>query len=474
MDIIGVVKYRIEKISSNDMQKNVLSLLYIMWLLILTIIFIKIFVDILVIPFFIQIKSFIETLRKNIIINFEMNNIYIDITYLTISFIKLIFPIFIMIIYVKYFEKFRFKTELIYMVINIILTMCLFFDIRIIFLIMLVILLLTLIVPLSSGRYFEVLKMVRYLMLVFKEQNIKINDKLILKILIKCFLVIIVCFFISYLSKPFISFFLVFFLCITFAARIYMSNNSDNKVLDIIIKIILYIFVICTYCFLNKKLTAEIDRLLGLIITIYFAWDRLFSISKDIEDLIDDKCVLFYYEEKIISEKKLSNRYLNFNFINKGIDEKQIVIQVLIRFNLINYKPLISENIIQIKNEIIELCKLYDSLDYKSYYLLVGYIGILINKEQLTEKEYFVELEELFDKSESVGCQKIYPLDAIYEYIGKLCNEEKYEKVILLYKKYLARYVKTLDKNILSTLIESAQIVNKPLYEELKIIQDRG
>lgn len=474
MDIIGVVKFKIEKISSDDIQKNTLSLLYIMWMLILTIILIKISVDTLVKPFLIQINSFIETLRNNIGINYEMNNMFIDFTYLSITFTKLMVPIFITIVYVKYFEKFRFTTEFIYLVININLTMCLFFDIKIILLIMLVISLLILIVPLSSGQYFEVLKMVRYFILVFKEQNIKINDKIIRKILIKCALVIIVCLFISYLSQPFISFFLVFFLCITFAARIYMSTNSDNKVLDIIIKIILYIFVICTYCYLNKKLTAEIDRLLGLIITIYFAWDRLFSISKDIQDLIEDKCVLFYYEEKFISEKKLSNRYLNFNFINKGMDEIQIVIQILIRFNFINYKPLISENIIQIKNEIIELCKLYNSLDYKSYYLLVGYIGILINKERLAEKEYFIELEELFDKTESVGCQKIYPLDAIYEYIGKLYDEEKYEEVILLFKKYLARYAKTLDKNMLSILIESAHIVSSPLYEELKIIQDRG
>lgn len=194
MDIIGVVKFKIEKISSDDIQKNTLSLLYIMWLLILTIIFIKISIDTLVKPFLIQINSFIETLRNSIRINYEMNNMFIDFTYLSISFTKLMVPIFITIVYVKYFEKFRFTTEFIYLVINIILTMCLFFDIKIILLIMLVISLLILIVPLSSGRYFEILKMVRYFILVFKEQNIKINDKIIYKILIKCALVIIVCF----------------------------------------------------------------------------------------------------------------------------------------------------------------------------------------------------------------------------------------------------------------------------------------
>lgn len=160
-----------------------------------------------------------------------------------------------------------------------------------------------LIVPISSGKYFNVLKKIRYLTYVYKEQNIKVNKKIIQKALIKIFLIIVVCLLLSYLITPFVSFYLGLFLYSTFAMRIYMEINSEDKVLDITRKIILSILVIVIYIFLNKQLTAEIDKLLGLIITIYFAWDRLFSISKDIEDLITDKSVLFYYEEENISEK---------------------------------------------------------------------------------------------------------------------------------------------------------------------------
>lgn len=220
-----------------------------------------------------------------------------------IPMFKLIIPTFVTLLYVKYFEKMKFRTELIYMIINTIITMFLFLDIKKIISLILVIFLLMLIVPISSGKYFNVLKKIRYLTYVYKEQNIKVNKKIIQKALIKIFLIIVVCLLLSYLITPFVSFYLGLFLYSTFAMRIYMEINSEDKVLDITRKIILSILVIVIYIFLNKQLTAEIDKLLGLIITIYFAWDRLFSISKDIEDLITDKSVLFYYEEENISEK---------------------------------------------------------------------------------------------------------------------------------------------------------------------------
>ena len=361
----------------------------------------------------------------------------------------------------------KFRTESIYIIINTIITMFLFLDIKIIISLILVIFLLILIVPISSGKYFSVLKNIRYLIYLYEEQNVKVNKKIIQKALIKCFLTIVVCSLLSYLITPFVPIYLGFFLCITFAIRMYMGTNSEDKVLDITRKI-LYIIVILIYIFLNKQLTAEIDKLLGLIITIYFAWDRLFSISKDIDNLINDKSALFYYEEENISEKKLSKRYVNFNFINTSMDEIELVIQILIRFNIIFYKSIISENDKQVRKEITRLCELYKSLNYKSYYLLIGYIGILINKEQVNKKEYYLELEGLFKESNITVSQKIFPLEAIFEYMSKLCDEEKYEEVISLYKKYLETYVKALDRYILFLLIKAADVVDKSLSEELK------
>ncbi len=471
MDIIGAIKFRVERVSSDNRQKNILSLLYIVWFLILTIVFINISANIVINTIgriFLLINSFVESIKNNLTPTFETSYfIFFDITDI-IAFIKLIIPIFVTIIYVKYFEKMKFRTELIYMIIDTIITMFLFLDIKIIISLILVIFLLILIVPISSGKYFSVLKKIRYLIYLYKEQNVKVNKKIIQKALIKCFLIIVVCSLLSYLITPFVSLYLGFFLCITFAMRIYMGTNSEDKVLDITRKIILYIIVILIYIFLNKQLTAEIDKLLGLIITIYFAWDRLFSISKDIEDLINDKSALFYYEEESISEKKLSKRYVNFNFINTSMDEIELVIQILIRFNIIFYKSIISESDKQVRKEITRLCELYKSLNYKSYCLLIGYIGILINKEQVNKKEYYLELEGLFKESNITVSQKIFPLEAVFEYMSKLCDEEKYEEVISLYKKYLETYVKALDRDILLILIKAADVVDKSLSEELK------
>lgn len=472
MDIIGAIKFRVEKVSSDNRQKNILSLLYIVWFLILTIVFINISANIVINTIgraiFLLINSFVESIKNNLTPTFETSYfIFFDITDV-IAFIKLIIPMFVTVIYVKYFEKMKFRTELIYMIINTIITMFLFLDIKIIISLILVIFLLMLIVPISSGKYFSVLKKIRYLIYLYKEQNVKVNKKIIQKALIKCFLIIVVCSLLSYQITPFVPLYLGFFLCITFAMRIYMGTNSEDKVLDITRKIILYIIVILIYIFLNKQLTAEIDKLFGLIITIYFAWDRLFSISKDIEDLINDKSALFYYEEENISEKKLSKRYVNFNFINTSMDEIELVIQILIRFNIIFYKSIISENDKQVRKEIIRLCELYKLLNYKSYCLLIGYIGILINKEQVNKKEYYLKLEGLFKESNITVSQKIFPLEAIFEYISKLCDEEKYEEVISLYKNYLETYVKALGRDILFLLIKAADVVDKSLSEELK------
>lgn len=307
MDIIGAIKFRVEKVSSDNRQKNILSLLYIVWFVILIIVFINISANIVINTIgravFLLINSFIESIKNNLTPTFETSYfIFFDITDV-ITFIKLFIPMFVTVIYVKYFEKMKFRTELIYMIVNTTITMFLFLDIKIIISLILVIFLLLLIVPISSGKYFSVLKNIRYLIYLYKEQNVKVNKKIIQKALINCFLIIVVCSLLSYLITPFVTFYLGFFLCITFAMRIYMGTNSEDKVLDITRKIILYIIVILIYIFLNKQLTAEIDKLLGLIITIYFAWDRLFSISKDIEDLINDKSALFYYEEENISEK---------------------------------------------------------------------------------------------------------------------------------------------------------------------------
>ena len=471
MDIIGAIKFRVEKVSSDSRQKNILSLLYIVWFLIMTIVFINISSNIVINTIgravSLLINSFVKSIKNNLTPTFETSYfIFFDITDV-IAFIKLIIPMFVTFIYVKYFEKMKFRTESIYIIINTIITMFLFLDIKIIISLILVIFLLILIVPISSGKYFSVLKNIRYLIYLYEEQNVKVNKKIIQKALIKCFLTIVVCSLLSYLITPFVPIYLGFFLCITFAIRMYMGTNSEDKVLDITRKI-LYIIVILIYIFLNKQLTAEIDKLLGLIITIYFAWDRLFSISKDIDNLINDKSALFYYEEENISEKKLSKRYVNFNFINTSMDEIELVIQILIRFNIIFYKSIISENDKQVRKEITRLCELYKSLNYKSYYLLIGYIGILINKEQVNKKEYYLELEGLFKESNITVSQKIFPLEAIFEYMSKLCDEEKYEEVISLYKKYLETYVKALDRYILFLLIKAADVVDKSLSEELK------
>ena len=68
MDIIGAIKFRVEKVSSDNRQKNILSLLYILWFLIWAIVFINIsaniFINTIGRTIFLLINSFVESIKK--------------------------------------------------------------------------------------------------------------------------------------------------------------------------------------------------------------------------------------------------------------------------------------------------------------------------------------------------------------------------------------------------------------------------
>ena len=200
------------------------------------------------------------------------------------------------------------------MISNSAIIMLLFLHIKFIIYIVLLIILLVLIIPITEGRYFSIIKKIRYFIVLYKEQDRKIAEKIFLKIVVKLLVISIICFLLSYITSSIFSLYLGFLLYITFAIRIYMDDDPLDKVLYIARKIILYTMVIVGYVILNKQLTGEIDKLFGLIIVMYFAWDRLFSISKDITELIINKSVLFYYEEENISEKDISKVYVNLNW----------------------------------------------------------------------------------------------------------------------------------------------------------------
>lgn len=396
MDIIGAIKFKIEKISTNEKQKNILSLLYIVYFIILLIVFFNMIFS-MIISYIIKL---LNTIYRYIVINnnlkFEEINIInfsmINENLLSIvNFIKLCVPILITSIYVKYFEKMKFKIECIYIFISIVLTMFLFLDITTICVISLLFFLFILIIPINSGKYFNIIKNIRYFISIYKDSGIKIDKNIILKVIGKALLVAIICWMLSYLTSSFISIYLVFLIYITFFMRVYIGINSNDKILDIFIKIMFYTMVIILYVLFNGELSNKIDKLVGLFITIYFSWDRLFSISKDIEQLIVDKSVLLYYEDDNISEKNIRKKFMNFNFIDRKIDETSLVIQILIRFNIIFYKDIIDQK--QFKNELYELCNLYKELKYKSYILIVEYINILNNEDLVYEKE----IESLFN-----------------------------------------------------------------------------
>ena len=107
MDTIGAIKFRVEKVSSDNRQKNILSLLYIVWFftwfLILTIVCTNTLANI--VTFFLSINSFLESMKNNFNI-FDITDVIALIKLIIPMFIpmfKLIIPTFVTLLYVKYF-----------------------------------------------------------------------------------------------------------------------------------------------------------------------------------------------------------------------------------------------------------------------------------------------------------------------------------------------------------------------------------
>lgn len=91
----------------------------------------------------------------------------------------------------------------------------------------------------------------------------------------------ILCFALAKLTSDFlgVSIYLSILIYLAFAVRLFLANYKSDKVLIIFQKSIIYIFVLLINIILNFQLENYLDKIFGLLITFYFAWDRIFSIS---------------------------------------------------------------------------------------------------------------------------------------------------------------------------------------------------
>lgn len=360
--ILDYIRLRIIRIANNEKERDVLSLLYITWLIIMGVFVIKVAVFDTLSVFMVPIFKSMVTIWKSALmgggqVHSESIELLSDINFI-FSYLELLIPTTISFIYIKYFEKLTFKTEAIYIVLNIVMLMLLFSSIRMNIFLTLVLLLFVLIFPLGKGKYFSNLSNLRYIYYIwlnYKGDKWQEPRKDNLKNLIKKTLALfILCFALAKLTSDFlgVSIYLSILIYLAFAVRLFLANYKSDKVLIIFQKSIIYIFVLLINIILNFQLENYLDKIFGLLITFYFAWDRILSLSKEIQQIIDEQGTLYYYEDSEISVKKLSREYMSIKFIDEDITEIDLVVQILIRFNFLEYKIIENSSYEILKKEV--------------------------------------------------------------------------------------------------------------------------
>ncbi|MFA1755282.1 hypothetical protein ACDQ54_06455 [Fusobacterium animalis] len=194
----------------------------------------------------------------------------------------------------------------------------------------------------------------------------------------------------------------------------------------------------------NIKIEINTIKFLGLIATFYFSIDRIFSISKEVVQLIKSKSVLYYYEHENIPKKILLEEIIEIKYIDKEINEIELVKQILLRQRL------------NLKDELLELINMYKKARYTKYLQLVESIKYFIFTK-LNELENIKSLKKKIKKIINLKNQKINPIEIYLEYAYILFKLNKYFESI----KYYEEYFEYLSKEELLRLCEIYIKVNK-------------
>lgn len=165
--ILDYIRLRIIRIANNEKERDNLSLLYIIWLIIMVVFVIKVALFDTFSVFMVSIFKSMVTNWKSVLmgggqVHSESIELLSSINFI-FSYLKLLIPTAISFIYIKYFEKLTFKTEVIYIILNIVMLMFLFSNIRMNTFLTLVLLLFVFIFPLGKGKYFSNLSNFRYI-----------------------------------------------------------------------------------------------------------------------------------------------------------------------------------------------------------------------------------------------------------------------------------------------------------------------
>ena len=432
--VINELIARINRVCRNDKEKDILSLTYI---ILLVSYFCVIVVPLLIVtlePFIkygiYQTPSVYHYIMNGGNIPQKIINITFDIKefiwILKISLIGLI-PVISRII----FKKAKFQSEFIVMVLSISGLVFVSRDYLGWSIIFLVFLLIVYIIPLGERKYFNLINNAKYLEEIRKNylhknqefSNRKFYEKLVGKFLVIAVLIFLIAALLSYYMK--ISFIFMIIIISSLTCIFYLYKETKDKILTVFKKVIIFVIFVVISLYANRIVPSELDKILLLVITVYFSFDRVVSLGKDIQDIIKKYSLRYYYENEFLSVKDIKDEYLEMKFINSfEIDEHELIKQIILRDKVC------------FLDELNQLCELYTRKKFEEYRQLVEFYLYIINinsKEEINLNDEERNLKNIL----KIQNQKLFPIELYKEYATILYTQKKFDEAIEFYEEFL-------------------------------------
>ena len=432
--VINELIARINRVCRNDKEKDMLSLTYI---ILLVSYFCVIVVPLLIVtlePFIkygiYQTPSVYHYIMNGGNIPQKIINITFDIKefiwILKISLIGLI-PVISRII----FKKAKFQSEFIVMVLSISGLVFVSRDYLGWSIIFLVFLLIVYIIPLGERKYFNLINNAKYLEEIRKNylhknqefSNRKFYEKLVGKFLVIAVLIFLIAALLSYYMK--ISFIFMIIIISSLTCILYLYKETKDKILTVFKKVIIFVIFVVISLYANRIVPSELDKILLLVITVYFSFDRVVSLGKDIQDIIKKYSLRYYYEDEFLSVKDIKDEYLEMKFINSfEIDEHELIKQIILRDKVC------------FLDELNQLCELYTRKKFEEYRQLVEFYLYIINinsKEEINLNDEERNLKNIL----KIQNQKLFPIELYKEYATILYTQKKFDEAIEFYEEFL-------------------------------------
>ena len=432
--VINELIARINRVCRNDKEKDILSLTYI---ILLVSYFCVIVVPLLIVtlePFIkygiYQTPSVYHYIMNGGNIPQKIINITFDIKefiwILKISLIGLI-PVISRIM----FKKAKFQSEFIVMVLSISGLVFVSRDYLGWSIIFLVFLLIVYIIPLGERKYFNLINNAKYLEEIRKNylhknqefSNRKFYEKLVGKFLVIAVLIFLIAALLSYYMN--ISFIFMIIIISSLTCILYLYKETKDKILTVFKKVIIFVIFVVISLYANRIVPSELDKILLLVITVYFSFDRVVSLGKDIQDIIKKYSLRYYYEDEFLSVKDIKDEYLEMKFINSfEIDEHELIKQIILRDKVC------------FLDELNQLCELYTRKKFEEYRQLVEFYLYIINinsKEEINLNDEERNLKNIL----KIQNQKLFPIELYKEYATILYTQKKFDEAIEFYEEFL-------------------------------------